>query len=379
VESTFSPSWATPHIERRLKDRLYAIPEEVWKQRGLIVLIPAMLTTVFVSLVLELPLGAVGLAAIFCKLSVFYVGMVLAVGLANAFVPDGYRSGPRISGLALVGIHTVVTLTGVAIGAEIAMTLLWIVGGAESPGQSRVLVYVFGFMIGFLVQAVTFLIDGMELRAQEGKMREELAKLDALQARLDSLQARTHPHFLFNSLNVIAELIAVDADRAEQAIETLSDLMRYAIHSARERMVSLGAELEAVKNYLSLERLRYGDRLRVQIEIDPGLQELEIPPLCLQPIAENAVVHGIATREEGGELSIRAERRKDLLLIWIEDDGAGPNASSHKGTGTAMADLRSRLELLYAGRAKLSAGERKGGGYRVELTIPISRYSMGEA
>jgi two-component system sensor histidine kinase AlgZ len=253
------------------------------------------------------------------------------------------------------------------------MALLWLVGGADAPGQSRALVYGLGFMIGFLVQAVTFLIDGMELRAREGRMREELAKRDALQARLDALQARTHPHFLFNSLNGIAALISLDADRAEQAVETLSELMRYAIHSARERMVTLAAELKAVENYLSLERLRYGDRLRVRIEVAAGLQEFEIPPLCLQPIAENAVLHGIATREEGGELSIRAEAQKDFLLLSVEDDGSGPGASSHTGTGTAMVDLRARLELLYGGRARLSTGERAGGGYRVELTIPIVR------
>jgi two-component system sensor histidine kinase AlgZ len=275
--------------------------------------------------------------------------------------------------MILAAIHTVVTLTGVVVGAEIAMVLLWLVGTVEAPGQSRGLVYGLGFMIGFLVQAVTFLIDGMELRAREGKMREELAKRDALQARLDALQARTHPHFLFNSLNGIASLISLDAERAEQAIETLSELMRYAIHSARERMVSLAAELEAVESYLSLERLRYGDRLRVRIEVAPGLGDLQIPPLCLQPIAENAVLHGIATREEGGELTIQAEMQEDLLLLSVEDDGSGPGASSHTGTGTAMIDLRARLELLYGGRARLSSGERVGGGYRVELAIPIVR------
>jgi two-component system sensor histidine kinase AlgZ len=219
----------------------------------------------------------------------------------------------------------------------------------------------------------------MEIRAQEGRMREELAKRDALQARLDALQARTHPHFLFNSLNSIAALIELDATRAEQAIETLSELMRYAIHSARERMVSLSAELEAVENYLSLERLRYEDRLRLRIEVAEGLEDFQIPPLCLQPIAENAVLHGIATREEGGELSIRATMKKERLLLLIEDDGMGPGASSHTGTGTAMIDLRARLELLYGGRARLSSGAREGGGYRVELEIPRARDPKAES
>jgi two-component system sensor histidine kinase AlgZ len=372
VETSVLPDWAAVNISRRLSERLYAVPDELWKQRALVVVIPAILTTAYVSLVAALHLTAVDIAAIFCKLSVFYLCMILAGSVANAFVPDDYRSGARGSGMALLGIHTAVTLTGVAIGAEIALELLWLAGGLEARGQGRTLVYGLGFMIGLVVQAVSFLIGGMELRAQEGQLREELAKREALQARLDALQARTHPHFLFNSLNVIAELVAVDAGRAEQAIETLSELMRYAIHSARKRMVSLEAELEAVENYLSLERLRYGDRLRVRIEIAPEVQNIEIPPLCLQPIAENAVLHGISTREDGGELCIRAETREGSLLLSVEDDGSGPGASTHTGTGTAMADLRSRLELLYGGRAGLSVAERPGGGYRVSLKIPIS-------
>ena len=252
MQTTLSPSWIAARIERPLSERLYLIPDEVWKQRGLIVVIPAMLTTAYVSLLEELHLGAADIAAIFCKVNVFYVCMVLAVGIANALVPDAYRSGPRSSGVVLVGIHTIVTLTGVAIGAELAMALLWLAGGTEIPGQGRTMVYGLGFMIGFLVQAVTFLIDGMAIRAQEGALREELAKREATQARLDALQARTHPHFLFNSLNVIAALVALDPARAEEAIETLSELMRYAIDSGRERGVSLDTELVAVENYLSL-------------------------------------------------------------------------------------------------------------------------------
>ena len=100
------------------------------------------------------------------------------------------------------------------------------------------------------------------------------------------------------------------------------------------------------------------------------LQDLQVPPLCLQPIAENAVLHGISTREEGGELIIRAAMRNGALVLSVEDDGAGPGASSHTGTGTAMSDLRARLALLYGDRANLSVGPREGGGCCVELTIP---------
>ena len=378
METWLPPSTATAQLSRTLSERLSAIPDEIWRMRGLIVGIPASLTIAYGSLGLELQLDTVDFVAAFCRLSVFCLCIGLAGGVANACVPDDYRSGSRSGGMTLVGIHTVVAVTGVLVGGEIAMTLLWLVGGIETLGQSRTVIYALGIMISFIVQAVMFLIDGMELRAREGKLREELAKGDALQARLDALQARTHPHFLFNSLNVIAELIAVDADRAEQAIETLSDLMRYAIQSTRERMVPLTAEFEAVENYLSLERLRYGDRLRVQIEIEPDVRQLAIPPLCLQPIAENAVLHGIATREEGGELKIRAERSDDALMLSVEDDGSGPGTSSHTGTGTAMVDLRARLELLYGDRGKLVAGERVGGGYRVELTIPLTRAEMDE-
>ncbi len=376
METTRPPTGAQAHVNRSLSGRLYAIPDEAWKQRGLVVLIPAILTTAFVGSLVELDPTVIDVAVIFCKLSVFYLCMFLMVGLANAFVSDEYRSARRSSGVALIGVYASATLIGVVAGAEIAMALLWLVGGTDPLSENRALVYGLGFMIGLFLQAVTFMIDGMELRVQEGRLREELAKRDALQARLDALQARTHPHFLFNSLNVIAELIAVDANRAEQAIEALSDLMRYAIHSARERMVSLASEIEAVENYLSLERLRYGDNLTVYVKISPEVRDFEIPPLCLQPIAENAVLHGIATREEGGVLRIQAEMRDDSLLLTVENDGSGPGASTHMGTGTAMVDLRARLELLYGGKAELAATEPSTGRYRVELTIPASREAV---
>ncbi len=379
AEIPSAQDWALTPANRPLKERLRAFPDEVWRQRGLLLIVPAILTLAYAGLLEELHLEGRDLAAIFCRLSVYYLCMAMAVCIGRAFIPDHYRSGPGSSGPVLVALHTGITAVGVVVGAEIAAGLLRAAGGTEELSQGRALVYGLGFMIGLLVQAMGFMIDNMEYRAREGRLRVELAKRDALQARLDALQARTHPHFLFNSLNVIAELVAVNADRAETAIETLSDLMRYAIHGARERNVPLTEEFRAVENYLALERLRYGDRLRVVIEIDPEARSLRIPPFCLQPIAENAVLHGISTREAGGQLRIRASVERGRLQLSVEDDGAGPGASSHSGSGTAMADLESRLALLYGGRARLSTTEPAEGGYRVDLELPIEEEEAGGA
>jgi LytS/YehU family sensor histidine kinase len=134
--------------------------------------------------------------------------------------------------------------------------------------------------------------------------------------------------------------------------------------------VRLDQEIAAVRDHLELEKLRYGPRLRASLELAPELGALCVPPLCLQPVVENAILHGIAKREGGGSLAVSARREGDQLLLRVDDDGPGPEGSSHAGTGTALADLRDRLRLLYADAASLTVAPRPSGGCRVELRIP---------
>lgn len=364
---SLSPGWAATG---GLAERFRAIPDELWKHRGLFLLMPSVLTAAWVVLVAEVGVHPPVVLSIFARICVFQVCMTLVAVLAYAFVPDRARWVGQRSRTALFAMHTLLVVVAVIGGGEVALALFRSVGIHDMPKRS--LIYGLGLVFGFLAQALVVLFDGLELRAQQGELREERALRQAERARLDALQSRTNPHFLFNSLNAIAGLIAVDPKRAERAVESLSEVMRYALDSTRVASVPLSDEVEAVGSYLALEGLRYGERLRSRVEVPDALGGLRVPPLCLQPLVENAVLHGVARREPGGEVIVSAERRGEQLLLRVEDDGPGPGSSSHSGTGTALRDLRERLALLFADRAGLRVERGARGGCSVELRLPAS-------
>jgi len=188
-------------------------------------------------------------------------------------------------------------------------------------------------------------------------------------ARLDALQASIRPHFLFNALNTIASLVHGKPDQAEQATLDLSDLLRTGLKSGARH--SLAEELELIRGYLRLEALRLGERLEVDWGLADDLPlEQELPALLIQPLVENAVVHGIARLPEGGRLSIRAQRasRKRLRFVIVNPV---PEASARPAESNRMAldNIRQRLALAYEEGARLRTN-REGNEFRVELVLP---------
>jgi LytS/YehU family sensor histidine kinase len=208
-------------------------------------------------------------------------------------------------------------------------------------------------------------------RAREHELREESMRRQAMKAELAAIRARTDPHFLFNSLNTVAGLIEEDPQRAAQVLQRMAALFRYALDGSRAEHVSLGDEVRAVRTYLELEGLRFGDRLQWSVAVDEALFDWRVPSLLLQPVVENAVSHGIAPRRGPGRIEVRASARDGRLCIEVEDDGAEGPASARSGSGTALADLEDRLRLSY-GRAASLARDRGGilGGYRVRIVVP---------
>ncbi|NBB93056.1 MAG: sensor histidine kinase [Gammaproteobacteria bacterium] len=188
-------------------------------------------------------------------------------------------------------------------------------------------------------------------------------------ARLDALQARIRPHFLFNALNTIASLVHDKPDQAEQATLDLSDLLRTGLRSGATH--SLSAELDLVRGYLRLEALRLGERLRVEWALAEDLPlNLELPALLIQPLVENAVVHGIARLPQGGRVEIRGERRgRNRLRFEITNPLPDTEGQVREGNRMALDNIRQRLALAYEEGARLKIG-REDGRFRVELTLP---------
>ncbi len=205
------------------------------------------------------------------------------------------------------------------------------------------------------------------LEAQASKLEAQLS-----QARLSALEAQIQPHFLFNSLHTIASL-ARDGRNADvvRLIADLSDLLRSVIDRPSSTR-PFSEEVDFARRYLDIQQVRFEDRLRVTIDVSPAGAAVRVPALTLQPHVDNAVRHGISNSVKGGTIAIRARVEAGMLLIDIEDDGAGVPAewNFNQTSGTGLHNLQSRLAILYSGRAALDASARPGGGFRVQLRIP---------
>lgn len=168
------------------------------------------------------------------------------------------------------------------------------------------------------------------------------ASFDLLDAREQALRAKLAPHFIFNTLNTLHAQIEQDPRAAQATTERLAQLFRQVISVSDRPSIPLKQELEFVEAYLGIEQARLGGRLKVSIEVPEDLESAEIPPLSLQVLVENAIKHGVAPLEAGGEVRIGAERQDGFLRVWVVDPGTG--VSPQKGTGTALETLRQRLE-----------------------------------
>ncbi len=205
------------------------------------------------------------------------------------------------------------------------------------------------------------------------KRREEQRFAAALaQARLRRLRADLNPHFLFNALNAAASLLDTDPAAAERTIDTLCDLLGRSVATENALEVRLADELEFIERYLEVQQTRYGSRLRTDIRVEsPHLLDAAIPPLLIQPLVENAIVHGLAKRQEGGYVGVRVARNRDCLCIEVHDDGEGfdPDAlRAHDSIGVPNA--RARLQYLYGDDQSLSF-EKHNGRFIARVQLPL--------
>ncbi|SDK74518.1 sensor histidine kinase [Microbulbifer yueqingensis] len=191
-----------------------------------------------------------------------------------------------------------------------------------------------------------------------------------LGARIEALQSRMRPHFLFNSLNSLASLIAVDPDRAERLVEELSALFRASL--AEPRMVTLAQELALARRYMEIEALRLGPRLRLEWQVDESLADTPVPSMLLQPLLENAVLHGVARLRGGGCIRVEVTRHGRQLALSIENPLAGgEEPTARGGNGMALENTRQRLAAHYPQGFRLDAAA-DGDRYRVEVALPLS-------
>ncbi len=206
-------------------------------------------------------------------------------------------------------------------------------------------------------------------RSYERDQRNAELRAHLEEARLKALTAQINPHFLFNALNSIAELVHHDPQATDRMLVGLGALLRESLATGDGR-TRLDREIELLEHYLAIEQQRLRERLIVHREIDPAALACEVPSLLLQPLAENAIRYAIAPRAHPGNLWIRIRRRDDSLVLSVEDDGDPPVAPAAHGTGIGLDNTRARLACLYGDRARLEISERPGGGRRATIHLP---------
>ena len=209
------------------------------------------------------------------------------------------------------------------------------------------------------------------LSRQESLRRAQLqSQLDA--ARLDALQSQLRPHFLFNTLTTIAEQVYGDPAGADTMITRLSRLLRSSFVDPEVQEVTLRQELELLQCYLDIARVRFHERLTIDLDIHPNALDAFVPRFLLQPLAENALQHGIEPAEAGGRLELRVRAHQDTMTVELHDDGIGlPTGALRNGTG--LRNTRQRLAHLYGDRASLEIARRPAGGTVVRVTLPFRR------
>jgi len=276
------------------------------------------------------------------------------LALAIATAPVAHFTGLRIGG-RLLGIPT--------------PTL------AEYPTPARMSMVLFT-MLGTMMMIVLVKYLERVRRIEEehaaARLRAEIIERQALQAQLRLLQAQIEPHMLFNTLANLQGLIAIDPDRAGEMLDQLIQYLRATLSVSRAETTTLEQEFAAMQAYLGLMGVRMGERLAYRVELPPELSTARLPTMLLQPLVENAIVHGLEPKVDGGEVAVTAVAAGGSLVIEVRDTGLGlGQVHGRRGGGVGVSTTRERLEALYGERATITLAPAPPQGTLARLTLPL--------
>ncbi len=320
--------------------------------------------------------GTSGLLNVFWMASVYSFSIGMPAGLILPFVGEAAANWRMTPKLVLIGASILVLA---AVGGLVAGVILVLLGLLDRGFYWTQYWFalrvssVIGVAAGCTAFAYERLRDKLEettLELRTRQLEQERAHKLFAEARLSSLESRIHPHFLFNTLNSIAALIPEDPKRAEEIVARLAALLRFSLDSNSRSLVPLAQEIKIVRDYLEIEKARFGDRLAYSIDVPREAENAQVPPLAVQTLVENSVKHAIAPKRAGGQVLIGARVSGSGVEIVVSDTGAGFRVEQAP-RGHGIDNLAGRLGVLFGPAARLESAA-DGGRPAVRLVIPQS-------
>lgn len=298
--------------------------------------------------------------------------------LVHRFPIDGQRA-------KAFGVHAVSALGFAAVHAAGMVAMRTALYGPSTMGPAWAWQRMYLTNLDFLLMTYSTFVGlnyalGYHREVQARGIREAQLQARLAEARLKTLEAELHPHFLFNTLHAISALVQTNPDAADRMISRLSDLLRLTFDRSGAARVSLQEELEFLQKYLEIEQTRFQDRLTVRYAIDPDTLDVEVPRMILQPLAENAIKHGVSPKSGQGVIEVVSRLENGRIWLEVRDNGVGLSGSARSqfDRGVGLPNTRDRLECLYGDAHSLEFSEGKA-GLTVRIALPVQRVPLPAA
>lgn len=295
------------------------------------------------------------------------------------FFVRAIEAWPRPGKIAAIGLMALglAILHAVLDTALVDAFLRAVLPGSVSPISIGGSVVIYVWVYGMFAAVVGLMLSNLAVQHRERLLAE--ARDAAHQAQMAALRFQLNPHFLFNTLNAISSLIVTRENaQAEAMMDKLSDFLRATLADDPHQFVTLEAELDTLRAYLDIERVRFSQRLLVEVECPAALRLALTPSFLLQPLVENAIKHAVAPSRAPVVIRVAARAVDDDLVLIVEDEGASVRAPPRAGAGVGLANVRSRLAVLYGERGRLEAGPQAG-GFRCVVSLPLAEATQAMA
>ncbi len=340
-----------------------AYPSLLWQ------IVIVLLFNTMIAVTLSLFNSHMGLEMVFWPMMIYSHSIGLSIFSITHLLGLRHGNDEKRAPDIVIGI-VAGALLGSLLGGFFTGTLDYLLAnGMTGLGGNIMLGLIFGSAIGHYFFS-TYKMTGAKLELQQRENQQLSAEKELAEIQLRLLQAQIEPHFLFNTLSNIHSLIETDPHRASTVLESFSDYLRASLRRSRGGDTTLAEELALIDAYMDIQQTRMGERLKFKVDVPKTLLNIPCPPMLVQPLVENAVVHGIEPQVEGGCVELRAMLNDGKLHITVNDDGAG-FAVGTEGNGLALENIRARLQALYGDIACLTISAHEPHGVQVLLEMPL--------